>query len=232
MKILSIETAGNVCAVALNEDDNLIKEETLDDGNTHSVKLMPLIDKLLSETSTKISDIDLFACDIGPGSFTGIRIGVSTIKAFMDVTNKKAIGVTSLENIAYNIDTEEIVCSLIDAKNENVYYGFLKKEDRIYKNIDDLGFDNINNVIEKAKQKNKKIIFIGNGSTIYKDMIESKMENVIVVTDEEKNKLNARNIATAAFLKKNEAVDSNNLKPVYLRKSSAEIQKINKKENI
>lgn len=89
MKILSIETAGSICAVALSEDDKLIKEEILDDGNTHSVKLMPLLDKLLKETNTQISDIDLFACDIGPGSFTGIRIGVSTVKAFLDVTDKK-----------------------------------------------------------------------------------------------------------------------------------------------
>lgn len=222
MKILSIETAGSVCAVALNEEDKLIKEEILDDGNTHSVKLMPLIDKLLCGTNTKISDIDLFACDIGPGSFTGIRIGVSSIKAFLDVTNKKAVGITSLENLAYNLDTEDIVCSIIDAKNENVYYGFLKKENEIYVNIDNLSFDNINNVIERAKEKNKKIIFIGNGSTIYKDMIESKIENAIVIADEEKNRLNARNIALAAFLRKDEAVDSNNLKPVYLRKSSAE----------
>ena len=225
MKILSIETAGNICGVALIEDDKLIKEELLDDGNTHSVKLMPLIDKILSETNTRISDIDLFACDIGPGSFTGIRIGVSTVKAFMDVTNKKAVGITSLETLSYNIDTDDIVCSLIDAKNENVYYGFFKKENEIYIKIDDLGFDNISNVIEIAKQKNKKIIFIGNGSTIYKDMIESKMNNVEVILDEENNKLNARNIAFAALKKQDEAVDSNNLRPVYLRKSNAELQK-------
>ena len=225
MKILSIETAGNICGVALIEDDKLVKEELIDDGNTHSVKLMPLIEKLLSETNIKISDIDLFACDIGPGSFTGIRIGVSTVKAFMDVTNKKAVGITSLETLAYNIDTEEIVCSLIDAKNENVYYGFFKKENKTYKSTDKLGFDNINNVIEIAKQKNKKIIFIGNGSTIYKDMIESKMNNAVVILDEESNKLNARNIAFAALKKQDEAVDSNNLRPVYLRKSNAELQR-------
>lgn len=225
MKILSIETAGNICGVALTEDDRLIKEVLLDDGNTHSVKLMPLIDKLLSETNTKISDIDLFACDIGPGSFTGIRIGVSTVKAFMDVTNKKAVGITSLETLAYNIDVDDIVCSLIDAKNENVYYGFFKKENEVYIKTDDLGFDNINNVIEIAKQKNKKIIFIGNGSTIYKDMIESKMNNAVVILDEESNKLNARNIAFAALKKQDEAVDSNNLSPVYLRKSNAELQR-------
>lgn len=225
MKILSTQTAGSICAVALTEDDKLIKEELIDDGNTHSVKLMPLVDKLLSETNTKISDIDLFACDIGPGSFTGIRIGVSTVKAFMDVTNKKAVGITSLETLAYNLDTEDIVCSLIDAKNENVYYGFFSKENEIYETIDELGFDNINNVIELAKQKNKKIIFVGNGSTIYKDMIESKTDNVEVILDEERNKLNARNIAFAAFKKQNKAVDSNNLRPVYLRKSNAELQR-------
>ena len=90
MKILSIETSGKVCAVALLEDNKLIKEEIIEDENTHSIKLMPLVDKLLKQTNTKISDIDLFACDIGPGSFTGIRIGVSTIKAFLDVTDKNA----------------------------------------------------------------------------------------------------------------------------------------------
>ena len=224
MKILSIETSGNVCSVALSENDKLIKEELVDDGNTHSVKLMPLVEKLLIETDTKISEIDLFACDIGPGSFTGIRIGVSTVKAFMDVTDKKAVGITSLETLAYNLDTEDIVCSLIDAKNQNVYYGFFEKTNKIYKVIDKFGFDNIENVIKLAMQKNKKIIFVGNGSIAYKDMIESKMKNDLVILSDKENKLSAENIAIAAFLKQKEAVDSNNLNPVYLRKSSAEIQ--------
>lgn len=228
MKILSIETSGNICAVALTEEDKLIKEEMINDGNTHSVKLMPLVDKLLAETNTSISDIDLFACDIGPGSFTGIRIGLSTIKAFLDVTNKKAVGITSLEILAANVDTEEIVCSLIDAKNENVYYGFFKKENGIYKKIEDLGFDNINNVIELAKQKNKKIIFIGNGGLIYKDIIEENVEKAEVLLEKEKNNLNARNIAFTALKKQKEAVDSDNLRPLYLRKSNAELQ-INRK---
>ena len=222
LKVLSIETSGKVCAVALLENEKLIKEEIIEDENTHSVKLMPLLDKLLNEAKTKITDIDLFACDVGPGSFTGIRIGVSTIKAFLDVTNKKAVGITSLEALAYNLETDEIVCSLIDAKNENVYCGFFKKENGIYNKIDDLIFDNINNIIELAKNKNKKIIFIGNGSIVYKDVIESKMKKAEIILDKEKNKLNARNIALAAYYKSNEAVDSNGLVPMYLRKSNAE----------
>ena len=147
MKILSVETSGKVCAVALSENNNLIKEELIEDENTHSVKLMPLVDKLLNDTNMNIKDIDLFACDIGPGSFTGIRIGVSTIKAFIDVTDKKVVGVTSLEILAQNVKEDGIICSLIDAKNENVYYGLFEKKENEYNQIEELKFDNINNSI-------------------------------------------------------------------------------------
>ena len=219
MKILSVETSGKVCAVALTEDNNLIKEELIEDENTHSVKLMPLVDKLLKETNTSINDIDLFACDIGPGSFTGIRIGVSTIKAFIDVTNKKAVGISSLEILAENVQEDGIICSLIDAKNQNAYCGLFEKNENELIQIEDLKFDNINNIINSVKNISKKIIFVGDGSIAYKDMIECELENVEVFSD---NKINARNIGKIAFRKKNEAVDTNNLKPMYLRKSNAE----------
>lgn len=222
MKILSIETSGKVCAVALTEDENLIKEEILEDENTHSVKLMPLVDKLLKETNHNITDIDLFACDIGPGSFTGIRIGVSTVKAFIDVTNKKAIGATSLEILAQNVKEDGIICTLIDAKNSNVYFGMFEKSGDICKPIEEFRFDNINNIINLVKNKNKKIFFVGNGSTAYKDMIESELKNATVLLRKEENELNARNIGKIAFQNKNQAVDTNNLKPIYLRASNAE----------
>ena len=108
MKRLAVETSSKICAVALVENDKLIKEEIIEDENTHSVKLMPLIDELLKETNTNLEDIDLFAVDKGPGSFTGIRIGIATIKAFMDAKNKKGIGITSLECLAYNVKKMEL----------------------------------------------------------------------------------------------------------------------------
>lgn len=219
MKILSVETSGKVCAVALTEDNNLIKEGLIEDENTHSVKLMPLVDKLLNQTNTNIKDINLFACDIGPGSFTGIRIGVSTIKAFIDVTNKKAIGVSSLEVLAENVEEDGVICSLIDAKNENVYCGIFEKTQDNLQQTEDLKFDNINNIINSVKNINKKIIFVGDGSIAYKDMIEYELENAKVL---EHVTLNARNIGTIAFRKKEQAVDTHNLKPLYLRQSNAE----------
>lgn len=131
MKILSIETAGSRCGVALTEDDELIKEELIDDGNTHSVKLMPLVDKLLSETNTKISDIDLFTCDIGPGSFTGIRISLATLKAFSQVYKKDVFSISSLEALSYlgyKKTNSKYVISFIDAKNDRVYFCIYKVE--------------------------------------------------------------------------------------------------------
>ncbi len=91
MKILSIDTASSICSVAILEDNKVIKEISNDDANTHSVKLMPQIEQLFKETNLTLNDIDLLACDKGPGSFTGIRIGISTVKAFLDVTNIKSI---------------------------------------------------------------------------------------------------------------------------------------------
>lgn len=219
MKILSIETSGKVCAVALTEDETLIEEEIIEDENTHSVKLMPLVDELLKKTNTNIKDIDLFACDIGPGSFTGIRIGVATIKAFLDVTNKKAVGVTSLEILAENVQEDGIICSVIDAKNQNAYFGIFEKNGKDLKQIEEFKFDNINNIVNYVKNINKKIIFVGDGSIAYKDMIQCELENVEVL---EEGKLNARNIGKAAFRKKEKAVETNDLKPIYLRKSNAE----------
>lgn len=222
MRILSIETSGKVCAVALTEDNNLIKEEIIEDENTHSVKLMPLVDKLLKQTNTNIKDIDLFACDIGPGSFTGIRIGVSTIKAFLDVTNKKVVEVSSLEILAENVEEDGIICCIIDAKNNNAYYSVFEKKGERYNKIEEFKFDNINNIINSVKNINKKIIFVGDGSIINKDMIESEIENAEILEDIKYNQINARNIGRIAFRRNEEAVDTNNFKPMYLRKSNAE----------
>lgn len=222
MKLLAIETSGKICAVALLEDENIILEKIIEDENTHSVKLMPLIDEVLKEANVKLKDIDLFVCDKGPGSFTGIRIGISTIKAFIDVTNKKAIGITSLESLAYGVEKEGIICSLIDAKNENVYYGLFKKENNSISQVGNLEFNNINEIVNQLSQKQESIFFIGNGSINYKELIKDSLKEKAIFVSEEKCKLNARNIALAAYKKKEEAVNSDKLVPVYLRKSSAE----------
>ena len=105
MKILAIDTSSKICSVALMEDQKIILEKHTNDEKTHSQNLMPLIDNLFQETDLTLDDIDLLACCLGPGSFTGIRIGISTVKAFSDAKNIPVTGVTSLESLAYNIQS-------------------------------------------------------------------------------------------------------------------------------
>ena len=160
MKILAIDTATNVCSVAVLEDTTVLGHKTIDDEKTHSQKLMPMLEDLLSSLHLSLKDIDLFGIDIGPGSFTGIRIGIATVKAFADVYNKPICGISSLESFAYSAgETSAYICSLLDAKHDNVYYGIFEYKDNKYIPVKDFAFANISDVIEVLKTLNNSIIF-------------------------------------------------------------------------
>lgn len=124
MKILAIECSAETASAAITEDRELLGVYTKNAGRTHSEKLLPMIDELLCSYSLKIDDLDLLACTAGPGSFTGIRIGVSTIKGLAFAKNKPCIGISSLEALAYGFDSfpeECIIVPSIDARRGNVY---------------------------------------------------------------------------------------------------------------
>ena len=138
MKILSIDTASNLCTVAILEDKKCIKEIIVNDARNHSEKIMPVIEQALQETSLNLNTIDLIVCDKGPGSFTGIRIGVGTVLAFQDSLNIPCVGISSLEALAYNVEQDGLICSLIDAKNNNVYFGLFEHKNDEYSQIGNL----------------------------------------------------------------------------------------------
>ena len=127
MRILAIDTSSPICSVAILENDNLIDEINLDDGRTHSENLMPLIDSILKRNNLDIKDIEMISCCVGPGSFTGIRIGVATIKPMAEILNIKIASVISLEVLAKNVENTETIVSLIDARNNQVYCGIFDK---------------------------------------------------------------------------------------------------------
>ena len=203
MKILGIDTSSKRCTVCILEDNNVIIELHSDDEKTHSQTLMPLIDEMFKKTDLSLKDIDMLACCVGPGSFTGVRIGISTAKAFADVYNFKTFGVSSLEGLAYNIKEEIsllhtssaaktgsspenskdckdytsqnislVICSLIDAKNENVYYGLF---DENYNKIEELSTCSISELICKLKKLDKPIAFVGDGALAYKEKLEQHL---------------------------------------------------------
>lgn len=218
MKILSIDTASNICTVAILENTTCLKELIVNDARNHSEKIMPLIEQVLAETHLTLSQIDLIVCNKGPGSFTGIRIGVGTVLAFRDSLNIKCLGISSLEALAYNVNTNGLICSLIDAKNNNVYFGLFDRKDNNYFQIGNLEFKTIDEAISLLKSFNKNLTFVGDGSVSYKNILSDNFPNCTFC---DKNDLSSVSLGIAGYnsFKENKQYD---IMPLYLRKSQAE----------
>ena len=218
MKILSIDTASNLCTVAVLENENCIKEIIVNDARNHSEKIMPVIEQALQETNLNLKDINLFVCDKGPGSFTGIRIGIGTVLAFQDSLNIPCVGISSLEALAYNIKRDGLICSLIDAKNNNVYWGLFKLENNKYSQLDNLEFKTVNEAISLLKTYSSPITFVGDGAVTYKDLLISNFENCVFA---DKNELSSYSLGIAGLETYKKGIQTS-LMPLYLRKSQAE----------
>lgn len=228
MKILSIDTASDLCTVAVLEDKNCIKEIIVNDARNHSEKIMPVIEQALQETNLNIKNIDLFVCDKGPGSFTGIRIGVGTVLAFQDSIDIPCVGISSLEALAYNIKQDGLICSLIDAKNSNVYIGLFNLKNNEYTQLGNLEFKTIDEAIDILKKLNCPITFVGDGAVAHKDLLEATFQNCLFV---DKNELSSYSLGIAGFETYKKGIQTS-LMPLYLRKSQAErtLEEKNKKE--
>ena len=222
MKILAIDTSSNVCSVALLENNIPIKELNIYDSKTHSENLIPLIKELLEITHYTLSDLQLIACNKGPGSFTGIRIGVSSVKAFSQVHNIPIVGVSSLDGLAYNEIIENgIICPMIDCRNSNVYSAIFNKD---YKCLSNYMANNINDIILLLKEKKYfDITFIGDGALLHKNLLENELSNFNIHFSES-NILNASNIGKCAFSSYSLGIYQNadTIVPMYINKSQAE----------
>ena len=211
MLILGISTSSNIASVAINSDTECIKELNINNNKTHSETLVPLIDELLKETNIKLQDINLIACDNGPGSFTGIRIGVATVKALAEVKKIPVVGVSSLEGLAYNVEGFDYICSILDARNNQVYSAIFDKNHNL---VSEYFADDINNLVEVFKNY-PNITYVGDGAKLLN--ISNKFDNTIY----------SKNIGLAGYKKFKQGIytDSDNLAVMYLRPSQAERNK-------
>ncbi len=231
MKILSIDTASDICGVSILENNNLIKQSDISTGRTHSENLMPQVQNIFTDTNLSLKDIDLIVTNIGPGSFTGIRIGISTVKAFIDTHNINSIGVSSLESLVYNTENIGYIVSLIPATNDDFYFSIYKKSES---NLDLIiepclnSFSNIINICSKYLDTN--ITFIGTDLTNRKNEILNIIPNS-TFSSENENILNSYSLALAGLYKFN----NNNLQditPLYIKKPQAQIELENKMKGL
>ena len=239
MKILSIDTASDICGVSILDNENLICILDAKTGRTHAENLMPMIQDIFIKTGLDIKDIDLLVCDKGPGSFTGIRIGVASIMAFTDSLDIPCIGISSLEALVYNlknlIDDKSYVCSIIDCKNDNCYFALYEKKNGVFENLIEPQAESIDGALSILDSyctdnlNTDNIVFIGDGSKIYKNKIKEMFSNGKFADEfdagnTDLNDLNSYSLGIAGLVHYNSNIDIGDVLPLYLKKPQAQRQ--------
>ena len=229
MKILGIDSSAKSASVAVIDNDKILSEFFINTGHTHSQTLMPMINDALKCANISVNDIDLFAVNKGPGSFTGIRIGIATVKGMADVCKKPCIGISTLEAMSYNLlCTDCIACCVMDARCKQVYCALFEIHDG---NIDRLTEDSaisiqeLQNILKKY-EKNK--IFVGDGAELCYNELSDKLSNVYIAPENIRYQ-RASGVCLVAR-GKDSFVEAEELVPEYLRLSQAE-RELNAKKN-
>ncbi|MGG0644724.1 tRNA (adenosine(37)-N6)-threonylcarbamoyltransferase complex dimerization subunit type 1 TsaB [Sporosarcina gallistercoris] len=173
---LGIDTANSPLSVALVKDGRILCEQTSTFAQTHSIQAMPAIERLLNEAGLRPADLEVIAVSEGPGSYTGVRIGVTLAKTLAWTLKIPLVGVSSLEVIAANgVPFEGVICPLFDARRENVYCGLYKsKGERLHRIWEDR-HGALEQFLEDVAYLDQPVLFIGTDVEIHKTAISAKL---------------------------------------------------------
>lgn len=223
MRILAVDTSTTSCSVAIVDKASLLSEFTIDREETHSKHLMDMIKATLRMSGIGFSDLDGFAVTRGPGSFTGLRIGISTIKGLAVASKKPIVGVSSLEALAFQVPcSHHLICPILDARKGEVYFsrykfvnGHLRKLSKECVAPPDRALDGLN----------EYCVFVGNGALLHKEMILEKMGEFASFAPMIQNTIRASTMAylSQAKFENNDTDDIEKILPCYIRKSDAEL---------
>ena len=222
MKILSLDTTAEVCTAAICDDKRLIAEMTVNTGNTHSETLLPVVEQILKISETNLDEIDCFSCSTGPGSFTGVRIGVATVKGIAYGKNKPCVSVSTLEALAYNlIGFDGIICPVMNARRKQVYNALFECQNGILTRLCDDRALSIEELDEELSSSDKHIYLVGDG---YDITLKGFKKTVPEFVPERMRTQSAYSVACCALEKYNagQTLTDGELVPIYLRPSQAE----------
>lgn len=223
MKVLAIDTSTMISSVGILDGEYTLGEYSLNQVKTHSELLMPMTEQLLKNLKLGFNDIDLFAVAKGPGSFTGLRIGMSAIKTVAQVLDKKIIGISTLEALAFGVLNDKLIMPIIDARGKRYFSAIYKWEEGNLVNHLEEGLFKEKDIIEFLKNSDEEFVLVGDALNLIKDDLET-LKNVRFANARQNNCL-AINIAQLAKIRaEQEDFDSfYDLAPNYIRKSQAEL---------
>ena len=235
MKILGVESSATSASVAVVSDGKVISLSFSNTGLTHSQTLMPMVEDALLKANVNISDIDYISVSDGPGSFTGVRIGVSAVKGMADPLCKKCVAVSTLEAIAKPLEkTGVLAVSVMDARCMQVYCALFDCTEGKFERLTEDEAISIEELTERLKTQNKPIVLIGDGANVCYNKMKDVLENVSVASATicYQSASSVALIAEEMVLNdENNAVSADELVPKYLRLSQAERELKKKREN-
>jgi len=226
--ILAIDTSGRSGSIALVDGGRLVAERTVGDAGPHARWLLGNIDGICSSRGVSLSDIELFAVAVGPGSFTGLRIGLTTIKGFAWSLDKPVAAVSTLSALAMNASMASVpVCPMLDARKSEVYtalYAFRDGEIKTLMEPISIRPEIFLKKLNEEYPEPAPIFFLGNGLGPYGELVRKARKGAIL-TPEPLWHVKASNIAALALSEGADPTTALELTPFYLRKSEAEIRR-------
>ena len=230
MKILAVDTSATAASVAVAEENKLIGEFSINTALTHSQTLMPMVDVLLKNTGLSVNDINAVAVNAGPGSFTGVRIGVAAVKGIAFPKNLPCVSVSTLESMAYNmLGNDCVVCSVMDARCSQVYNALFRVKGCTVTRMTDDRALSLTDLKNEFQNISEKVVLVGDGAVLCSEFLGSELENIMLAPFNNRIQT-ASSVTYAAFEKINngETLTADELMPVYLRLPQAQ-RKLNKK---
>ena len=222
MKLLAIDTSGPVCGVAVLSDDKILCEHTTQNKLTHSVNLMPMVDSALNASGLPLEEIDNLAVVVGPGSFTGVRIGVATVKGLAQGAGKLCIPVNALEALAVSAGSfDGLICPVQDARAGQVYMAlFLSGDERPTRLHKDEPMA-VEDLIPLLQNDGRPVLFVGDGMPVHREALKEALGAQAHFAQPHNAFLRPAAVAYLAALDTATAVDYNTLQPLYLRAPNA-----------
>lgn len=225
MKILAIDSSAKAASVAIVEDGKILGEVFLNCGLTHSVTVMPSVEWLLDVTGLKIYDVERIAITEGPGSFTGLRIGMAAVKGLAWACDIPCVGVSTLETIALGASVSDgIVCAVMDARANQVYNALFEAKDGKLSRLTEDRAITIPELLEEISEM-EKVSFAGDGAELCYQRAERKF-NIVP-----ENVRCQRASAVAFIASEKESVSAQELSPEYIRLPQAERERLERIKN-
>lgn len=223
MIIYACDASARTASAALCEDGRLLSEFTVNGGNTHTENLVPMTSAMFRSLGLTAADVDLFACSAGPGSFTGVRIAVATVKGLAFGTGKPCIGVSTLEALALNLadGSGGLICPVMDARRGQFYTAFFREEDGALRRLTPDGVMSCGSLAEACAAYGEKVRLCGDGYRIAAGLLP---RDTLVPTPERLMYQSAFSVALVALSMYREGVRTadRDLRPSYLRLPQAE----------